>query len=386
MTDVALPLFNLFTRLQRRNYPLGVSEYLLALEALSSDLRITTREDLIFMCQALWAKSPQEQLEVAQELNALLPKKLTIAELEAMTEAARRERAQLPPDSRTDRPASGVAAPPEATPASTSSTPTGQAEQQKQASQSASAQSNIQLEVAAQTGTGVATFTLEIEEKTWAADPRFDYIGSLPVTRRQMKRAWRYMRLIKRVGAPVELDVEATIAHTYRLGVFIEMILMPRRANFARLLILADEGGSMVPFRRVTEPLLESAQQSGLAKVAVFYFHDMIRDAVYPDALMTKPEPLERALNSSRWTGILIISDGGAARGNYDDRRILHTAQVMQKLKQATPNIAWLNPTPPSRWPGTSAGELPDRCGVPMFTLDRGGLDGAVDAVRGRAR
>jgi len=45
-----------------------------------------------------------------------------------------------------------------------------------------------------------------------------------------------------------------------------------------------------------------------------------------------------------------------------------------------------VNPTPASRWPNTSAAAIRRECAVPMFTLDRAGLDAAVDVMRGRVR
>jgi uncharacterized protein len=390
MSEFFLPLINLFTKLQRRNYPLGVSDYALVLEALSRGARVASREDLIFLCQSLWAKSSMEQHEIALELNRLLPKRLTVAELEALQAEERQKKEDAPLDIQTEKPR-----PQDSSEESTGGRVSQSADQKKRDEQElmkeAARKETARKEAGGKEGLKAGAVVsalgqIEAEEKIWSADARFDYIGSLPVTRRQMKRAWRYMRLTKRIGTPVELDVEATVEHTYRLGVFEKTILMPRRANLAQLLILADEGGSMLPFRRVTEPLMESASQSGLAKVSTFFFHDVINNTVYLDQSLTRSIEFERALNSAKWTGILVVSDAGAARGNYDEARIIETEKLMQRLKQATANIAWLNPTPVSRWEGATAGELLSRCGAMMFTLDRAGLDAAVDAARGRKR
>ena len=77
----------------------------------------------------------------------------------------------------------------------------------------------------------------------WHLNPHLDFVGSLPISKRQMKRAWRYNRRMRRVGAPVELDVEATIAEIYRQGIFLKPVLISRRQNQARILILIDERG-----------------------------------------------------------------------------------------------------------------------------------------------
>src|SRR4029079_3262028 len=91
-------------KLQRRNYPLGVSDYSLALEALSRGTSVASREDLIFLCQSLWAKSLAEQNEIAAELNRLLPKRLTVAELEALQAEARQNKSDARHDIQTEIP------------------------------------------------------------------------------------------------------------------------------------------------------------------------------------------------------------------------------------------------------------------------------------------
>ena len=79
-----------------------------------------------------------------------------------------------------------------------------------------------------------------------------------------------------------------------------------------------------------------------------------------------------------------IVSDGGAARGRLDPKRVRATLAVLRRLRAVTQNIAWLNPTPPERWPGTTAGEIAESGAIPMFSLTRDGLNAAVDVLRGR--
>ncbi|HEY9601328.1 MAG TPA: hypothetical protein V6C85_06930, partial [Allocoleopsis sp.] len=69
-----------------------------------------------------------------------------------------------------------------------------------------------------------------------------------PVTRRQMKQSWRYLRRPVREGIPIELDIEATVNQIGQRGVLLEPVLVPRRVNRTELLLLIDQDGSMVPF------------------------------------------------------------------------------------------------------------------------------------------
>ena len=59
----------------------------------------------------------------------------------------------------------------------------------------------------------------------------FDLLGDLPVPRRYLKRAWRYVRRMRRAGPALELDVEATAGRRYRDGVLTAPVLVPRRSR-----------------------------------------------------------------------------------------------------------------------------------------------------------
>ena len=93
MPDGVSPLLDVFLELRQREFPLGVREYLLALDALACGLGVGSREDLVFVCQTLWAKSVEEQLHVKDVLDRLLPPLRTNEELEALqARVARRTR------------------------------------------------------------------------------------------------------------------------------------------------------------------------------------------------------------------------------------------------------------------------------------------------------
>src|SRR5262245_56445488 len=81
MTDESSPLLKAFYKLRERQFPLGVQEYLNALRALSCGFGIGSRERLVFMCQTLWAKSLDEQRQVAEVFELILPPSLSEKEL-----------------------------------------------------------------------------------------------------------------------------------------------------------------------------------------------------------------------------------------------------------------------------------------------------------------
>ncbi len=354
MTNGALPLLDLFYELRKRNFPLGTSEYVTVLNALVKGA-VTTRADLLFICQLVWAKSPEEQYQVAEAFAALLPKEFTENDLK-----------ESPP-----RPESLESKPPQSRLPDRPQTP----EQTMRADP----------HFAFRFDHGADQNRMAPVSKTpWHLNPRLDFVGSLPITKRQMKSAWRYNRRMRRVGAPVELDVATTIEEIYRQGVFLKPMLIPRRQNQARVLILLDERGSMVPFRRVTQALLDSASQSGFARASLLFFHDVPGEHLFHEPWLNTRESTVRVLQSFIDAGVLVISDAGAARGNFEQSRVEQTNEFIQLVRRYTQNIAWLNPTPVGRWSGTTADAIRQKCAVPMFELNRLGLDTAVNIMRGR--
>ncbi|MBW4446633.1 MAG: hypothetical protein KME38_07085 [Spirirestis rafaelensis WJT71-NPBG6] len=205
-----------------------------------------------------------------------------------------------------------------------------------------------------------------------------------PVTRRQMKQSWRYLRRLVREGPAIELDVEATVSQIGQQGILLNPVLVPRRVNRTELLLLIDDDGSMVPFHALAERLVETALKGGrLGKAGVYYFHNCPVDYLYRDRTHSQAESLKAVLEQlikSRNVA-LIFSDAGAARGGLSAERIELTKDFLQQLHSSVRYVAWLNPVPRSRWATSSAGAIARF--VPMFEVTRQGLDDAINALRG---
>lgn len=205
-----------------------------------------------------------------------------------------------------------------------------------------------------------------------------------PLSRRAMVYAWRYLRRPVADGPADVLDVAATVTVTARQGFYLSPVFRRRLRNHARLLLLVDQGGSMTPFHRFTRDLIETAQQeSALAAVEVFYFHNVFEERLYRDPQRTVAEPLDVALaGCDAETSVLIVSDAGAARGRRNRARIRLTALALAELKSRTPLLAWLNPMPSERWRGASAEIIAGL--APMYPMDADGLSAAIDQLRGQ--
>lgn len=225
----------------------------------------------------------------------------------------------------------------------------------------------------------------------------------LPVTRRQMKQGWRFLRRRVREGPPVELDVEATVQRISQDGFFLTPVLRPRRVNKAALLLLLDRDGSMAPFHPLGRRLAETAVEAGrLGRADTYYFHDCPppqdrrrpatpqnpyrEHKLYRQPHLRQARPLSEILDEfDNWrAGVLIFSDAGAARGGWDEARIENTAVFLYQLRAlGIEHVAWLNPMPALRWAHTSAEAIAAR--VPMFSLESNGLYRAIDVLRGRS-
>ncbi|BAY12346.1 hypothetical protein [Calothrix sp. NIES-2098] len=207
----------------------------------------------------------------------------------------------------------------------------------------------------------------------------------LPVTHRQMKQSWRYLRRRVREGSPTELDIEATINQIGRQRFFLELVFQPRYVNKSEVLLLIDRDGSMVPFHMLSQRLKETALQGGrLGSAEIYYFHNCPVEYLYHDPSHLEAKLINEIIGNlpSAQTGVLIFSDAGSARGGFNPERIELTIQFLNQLKRKVRYIAWLNPVPKARWSGTTAGKIADY--VPMFEISRRGLQNTIDVLRGR--
>jgi uncharacterized protein with von Willebrand factor type A (vWA) domain len=189
-----------------------------------------------------------------------------------------------------------------------------------------------------------------------------------------------------REGPATELDVDATVQRRCDLGVVSPPVLRPRRRNRAKLLLLVDRQGSMTPFHSYVDEVCRAICQAGrLRQVGVFYFHDAplegadssvldpLQGQLFPSLdpvlaevptltqgtlmsdtdLMSPTSARDVILEHGRGAAVVILSDGGAARGRYDLLRLLETVAFLKGAKEWSDRLVWLNPLPP--WHGQAA-------------------------------
>ncbi|RRR69408.1 MAG: VWA domain-containing protein [Candidatus Viridilinea halotolerans] len=215
-------------------------------------------------------------------------------------------------------------------------------------------------------------------------DEAFELGSYWPIAHRQMVYAWRYLRRPVADGPCDRFDLDATLAATIRYGLFRGPVYRRRERNHAQLILLLDQNGSMMPFHRFTRDLATTAQyESSIAHVEVYYFHNAPSAYLYRDPHLTNPLPLDAMLATcTPDTSLLIVSDGGAARGYRRPERIRATRTFLRTLERHTLLHAWLNPMPRERWADSSAQVIAALLQGRMFQMDEDGFSQAIDVIR----
>jgi len=353
MTYDELPLLDIFTSLrQRHGLPLGVDEYLVVVRSLQAGLGVGSRLELEQLCCLVWATSEAE----CQLIRRLFEQMWA--------------RLQTNLGEGSDR----------ASQASVSPSPPPQPDQPNQELEE-SPSKTLDMDEPVQVVQAVRRYKPDKEFKR----PRYMLLTEyFPVTKRQMKQSWRYLRRPIREGIPVELDIKATVETMGRQGILLTPVLIPRRINRTDLVLMIDQEGSMVPFHRLSRQLVETAQRGGrLRQTRVFYFHDYVDEYLYRHPALVNAQLMDEVLAEvGERAVVLIVSDAGAARGNFDAERVKQTQDWMERLKQSVRYTAWLNPMPNESWLYTTAAEIARF--VPMFEMSRQGMNAAISVLRGR--
>ncbi|WP_238009462.1 VWA domain-containing protein [Dactylosporangium sp. AC04546] len=386
-----MPAFihELVTRLRRRGLPLGVDDCGALRTALAAGHGLASGAELLRLCVTLWAKSPRDAELIVSTLHLVEPPRWSV------TDTA------IPPPLRTaDDPVAEHPSPTDRPP-----TPT-----------------------AAQTPAPVAPVTEALTvtvpprrggaagpPRSGRATPFLVLRPQYPISEREVAQTWRRLRRPVRHGPATELDVPTTITRYAQTGVVTAPVLVPPRANAARLLLLVDRHGSMTPFHGLVDHVVDSITRAArLDAITAVYFRntpgrsrdrsaladlqdtltatlDPVLDRipplpagrVYRDPDLTEPRPLQDVLDGvTAGTAVTIISDAGALRGSFVATRLFDSLAFLLAVLARRAHVAWLNPLTADRWPETTAGQIARH--VPMFPLDRAGMYGAVDVLRGR--
>lgn len=366
MSNLEELLYSVFSFLRRQGVPIGISEYLLALKLIREYACLDSLADLKNICRLLWVKSLEDQ----ELFDATFERTIT----PALRAGSKQKIASQPSITRSDHPQQGefIDDPP------------------------LGAVTDLDSEIPSiikEVEVTVSTEVIGIEPKGKKITPNYsptneqeiayNLIPQLPFDWRELSASWRHLRLLKREGPPEDLDVEGTINLLCQTGIFLRPAFQPRRRNSVRILLLVDQLGSMVPFSLHIKAVIESMLRGGLlGKLTIYYFHDCPKDFLYDNPNLTGAHPIETVLaTQAKGSSVVILSDAGAARGNYEGKRFYDTRSFLKSLNSYTYLYVWLNPAPPDRWLSTTAEDISRL--APMFPLDRNGIIDAVNILRG---
>ena len=396
MNPFEIPLLNvlliLFNKLRSYGLPLGIEDYMMALRALQGGFGIGNRQKLEHLCCTLWTKSEQE----ARLLNRLFDQVLAQPQTyinQSPTKKPAKPAGETLKKTETPQLATSFTKPQETEGDSTSTLVSEKPNQPPIESQLTQPKETV-----SQPSPPVADIVQEMEPEQviqairshkpdglgmsyYRSDLSAEY---LPVTSREMKQSWRFLRHRVREGTLEELDIAGTVEKNCRHGILPEPVMMPRHINRVKLVLLVDQGGSMVPFHHLSHQLIDKAERGGnIEQIRVYYFQNYPEKYLYSDPTRLKAELINNFLESiEKKTSVLIVSDAGAARGNNNPERVKYTHKFIEQLQQSVNYYAWLNPMPTDSWQYTTACEIARF--VPMFEMSRQGLNAAINSLRGR--
>lgn len=356
-------LYPLFEYLRRRNFALGISEYLLAIKTLRSGFGLESPGQMKQLLRLLWAKSEEEQAHFDEAYAMFIEPRMQIATGDYETETQDKT---IPPPEQPDR---GYKTP-------------GPMPRDKK--EEIETKEEVIKKSAVHASPVVVESTDFLKAGYFPKSRTYFFSPHIPFKPRDMAVIWRQLRGLKIVKHSRELDVPGTVKKICRTGVFIGAAFKPVTRNRLHFTLLLDRQGSMVPFSLIVDALEKSVEYSGRDHlVNKYYFHDVPGNRLFKKPGLTGRIELDDIPGLDE-TGhaLLIVSDGGAARGYYDSRRVDKTKEFIRRLNERHVPHAWLNPLPSSRWKGTTAGDISGF--VPMFPVDREGLSHAVMVLQGK--
>ena len=195
--------------------------------------------------------------------------------------------------------------------------------------------------------------------KVWEQRAYRDYDDTQELGTRNIKVALRRLRKFARQGSELELDLPDTIRSTAANAGYLDIKMIPERHNNVKVLLLMDVGGTMDEHVQKVEELF-SAVKSELKHLEFYYFHNCVYD------FMWKNNRRRFAEKFSTWDIIRkynkdykLIFVGDATMSPYEVLQPGGSVEYMneetgaewlQRLTNAFPHFAWINPEPQGVW------------------------------------
>ncbi len=217
--------------------------------------------------------------------------------------------------------------------------------------------------------------------------------NDLTLDTRQSSVALKRLRDLRDTSADEILDLDATIDKTCKNAGEIDLVFARERENNVRLLLVMDSGGSMEPFRHLSERLFSAANKLNHFKdFRAFYFHNCVYDKLYTDLETDEFVPTAEVIREyGKKYRLIVVGDASMAPYEllYFGGTLEHVhagsstkgIDWLRQLTEAFPRCAWMNPLPEINW--THYETVPTVAALfPMFPLTIEGLTRAVRHLR----
>ena len=224
--------------------------------------------------------------------------------------------------------------------------------------------------------------------KVWDQRSYKDYDDTKELGTRNIKVALRRLRRFAREGSADELDLDDTIHSTAANAGFLDIKMVPERHNKVKVLLLMDVGGTMDEHIVRVEELF-SASKTELKHLEFYYFHNCVYDFMWKNNKRRYSEKhatwdVIRKYNKdyklifvgdATMSPYEILQRGGSVEYNNEEAG----AEWLQRLTNAFPKFAWINPEPQGVWQyRQSISIVQQLMNQRMFPLTLQGLEGAM--------
>jgi uncharacterized protein with von Willebrand factor type A (vWA) domain len=221
--------------------------------------------------------------------------------------------------------------------------------------------------------------------KVWEQRAYRDYDDNQELGTRNIKVALRRLRKFARQSPELELDLGGTIRATAANAGYLDIKMVPQRHNNVKVLLLMDVGGSMDDHIQGVEELF-SAVKSEFKHLEFFYFHNCVYDFMWKHNQRRYAEKFPtwdiiRKYNKDHklifvgdatMSPFEILQPGGSVEYSNEEAG----AEWLQRLTNAFPHFAWINPEPQGMWQyRQSIGLIQQLMGQRMFPLTLKGLE-----------
>ena len=195
--------------------------------------------------------------------------------------------------------------------------------------------------------------------KVWDQRAYKDYDDTQELGTRNIKIALRRLRKFAREGHADELDLDDTIRCTAANAGWLDIKMVPERHNNVKVLLLMDVGGTMDEHIARVEEMF-SATKTEFKHLEFYYFHNCVYDFMWKNNRRRFSEKFATwdiirkynkdykliFIGDATMSPYEILQPGGSVEYNNEEAG----AEWLQRLTNAFPKFAWINPEPHGVW------------------------------------